>query len=262
MNHIITVIFSLVLLNVTQGQKKYSDILSTVSLSDLETQDQYLDIILDDEKSVPLLKMSSAKDKSSTQDPTLNSKYVFTEPAYGLKKGEVAYQNILLFLNTFAFGISDNFTISSTIEASTLLSGTALFLIINPKYTFANNAKEVKFGIGSHTILYHEDHDTNLTFSLYGLVTLGSQHTNFTMGIGTFHYDGGFLEKSPWIQFGGVVRLTENFSLMFEGFNLSGGTIVLPAIRMHGINGTFDLGLTSKLIYGVVLPVAALSVTF
>lgn len=63
------------------------------------------------------------------------TRYLFSPSAFSLKAGESYYQNTYLILNSFHYGITDNFTLGGGFEILSLFSGSPIFYI-TPKLTF------------------------------------------------------------------------------------------------------------------------------
>ena len=135
------------------------------------------------------------------------SKYIIGESAYGLKKGQTMYQNTMGGINTFGFGISDNFTLNLSTEIFSLLSGQAALFQINPKFTFGKDDDNIRFGIGSNLFLGFIEDEVGTLGTTYGLITIGSEYKNLTAGVGiAYSFNDEISGDSPAIfQLGGTL---------------------------------------------------------
>ncbi|MFM7340359.1 MAG: hypothetical protein ACKO2H_09630, partial [Bacteroidota bacterium] len=121
-----------------------------------------------------------------------DSRYLFAPSAFNLKKGEGYYQNTYLFINSFNYGITDNFSMGLGFEfLSTFGSlGNGSFdpiFFVTPKYS-TQVSENMRVGVG---VLVGKITDNIGGFGVsYGLVTYGNPEHNATLGLGFGLFDG------------------------------------------------------------------------
>jgi hypothetical protein len=214
-------------------------------------------------------------DKSSSVIPTftIDSQYWFENPnasryfisasAYNLKKGQHTYQNTYLGMNSFNFGISDKFSLSTGFE----LFSTFIYLLggdfkpsiyVSPKCGFKVNDN---FHLGGG--IFYANHISEL-FSfdkgisyIYCNGTYGTLNNNLTIGLGW--------AGVPLLTLCGQARLSEHCSLVTEnwfssnlGLNVNGltnsysrnnifnGGLYTYGLRFIGESVTFDVALMNN----------------
>ncbi|WP_242922780.1 hypothetical protein [Pontibacter liquoris] len=144
------------------------------------------------------------------------TRYLFGPSAFSLRKGEMYYQNTYLTVNSFNYGITDNFTLGGGFELISTVTGTPVFFL-TPKYTFPVSEK-LRAGAG---ILYLNAANIEEEFSGlgvgYGIVTYGSTDNNATLGLGYGYVDGSFSSK-PIITFSGMRRVGRKVGLVTENW--------------------------------------------
>lgn len=137
-----------------------------------------------------------------------------TETAIGLPKGDKLYQNVMLGGNSFAFGISDNFTLGGGFELFSVFANDFPIVFISPKLT-VSSSENLHFGIGSNLLLAPDGPNTAIAGSVYGLVTIGNTNHNLTAGLGYAFFDFDSAEL-PAIQIGGMTRISNKFMLVTD----------------------------------------------
>ncbi|NBO69186.1 hypothetical protein EBV26_01695 [bacterium] len=162
----------------------------------IEKNERELTIMTDEGTKITIL-LSNILDiraipKSLIQDgeywyPNPNdSRYLFAPSAFNLKKGEGYYQNTYLFINSFNYGITDNFSMGLGFEfLSTFGSlGNGSFdpiFFVTPKYS-TQVSENMRVGVG---VLVGKITDNIGGFGVsYGLVTFGNPEHNATLGLG------------------------------------------------------------------------------
>ncbi|WP_164891170.1 TonB-dependent receptor [Botryobacter ruber] len=143
------------------------------------------------------------------------TRYLFSPSAYSLRKGEAYYQNTYLVLNSFNYGLTDNFTIGGGFELISTFSGEPIFFL-TPKYSFPVSEK-VRAGAG---IFYVNStiSDDFAGFGIgYGVVTYGSPDNNATLGLGYGYVDGSF-SKKPVLTLSGMARVSRKVGLVTENW--------------------------------------------
>ncbi len=183
-------------------------------------------------------------------DNPLYSKYYLGESAIGLKKGEAYYQNIMIVGNFFAYGVSDNFSISGGFETVSLFNGRVPVFFVNPKLTFHSSNELIHFGVGTFAGFSLQD-PTGFGGAAYTNVTFGNKNNNLTAGVGIpYASEGGFADL-PVFQIAGMGRLSNKISLVGEvfiadisdiAFNDNTATFGTLNIRIMTKNAVFDVG--------------------
>ena len=155
-------------------------------------------------------------DRFESPIPSIN---YLTETAFGLRKGEIYYQNILLFGQKFGIGISDHFSINTGFELYSMFDGRAPSILIAPKFTFNEREAPVKFGVGSNFVLVSTSGSNQVAGSFYGLATFGNTDNHLTLGVG-MGYDSYGLYGVPVFQVSGQLRLSDHFALVLDTLTL------------------------------------------
>ncbi|NEM99364.1 hypothetical protein [Pontibacter burrus] len=171
------------------------------------------------------------------------SRYLFSPSAYSLRRGEAYYQNTYLVLNSFNYGVTDNFTIGGGFELISTFSGEPTFFF-TPKYTFhIANKWRAGGGVLYLTSTLADDGFSGLGIG-YGIVTYGNTDNNATVGLGYGFVDGSFSEK-PIITLSGMTRLSRRIGLVSENWFVPSedisGAIYSYGIRFMGERITVDL---------------------
>ncbi len=172
-----------------------------------------------------------------------SSRYLFGPSAFSLKKGEVYYQNTYLVLNSFNYGLTDNFTIGGGFELISTFSGDPTFFI-TPKYTFPVAEKwRAGAGVFYLTTTLGENNFSGLGIG-YGILTYGNSDNNATLGMGYGYGDGEFADI-PVFTLSGMKRISRKLGLVTENWfvpsqDISGG-IYSYGIRFMGERITVDL---------------------
>lgn len=195
-----------------------------------------------------------------------DSRYLFAPSAFNLKQGEGYYQNTYLFINTFNYGITDNFSMGLGFEfISTFASlGASDFdpiYFLTPKYS-TQVSENVRVGVG---VLYGKVSDDIGGFGVgYGLVTYGNPEHNATLGLGFGFFDGEF-SGEPVITLSGMTRLSRRISLVTENWFFPADVyrgIISYGIRFFGETMSVDLALVNNDEFSEVFPIGIPYVDF
>ena len=195
-----------------------------------------------------------------------DSRYLFAPSAFNLKQGEGYYQNTYLFINTFNYGITDNFSMGLGFEfISTFASlGASDFdpiYFLTPKYSM-QVAENVRVGVG---VLYGKISDDIGGFGVgYGLVTYGNPEHNATLGLGFGFFDGEF-SSDPVITISGMTRLSRRISLVTENWFFPADVyrgVISYGIRFFGETMSVDLALINNEDFSEVFPIGIPYVDF
>jgi len=194
------------------------------------------------------------------------SKYLIGETAFGLKKSQKLYQNILGVINTIGFGISDNFTLNLSTELYSLFAAGIGIFLINPKFTFGGEDDKIRFGIGANIGIGISEFGFGSGGTFYGLTTIGTAKKNFTLGAGFIYDTEHGIQSNPLFQIGATLPISPKFSIMFESYLLFENgveSIILPTLRYTNNYNTVDIGLLDAPgLGGDSIPVLSISKLF
>lgn len=242
----------------------------------IEKNERELTIMTDEGTKITIL-LSNILDiraipKSLIQDgeywyPNPNdSRYLFAPSAFNLKKGEGYYQNTYLFINSFNYGITDNFSMGLGFEfLSTFGSlGNGSFdpiFFVTPKYS-TQVSENMRVGVG---VLVGKITDNIGGFGVsYGLVTYGNPEHNATLGLGFGLFDGQ-LRSDPVITISGMTRLSRRISLVTENWFFPADVyrgIISYGIRFFGETMSVDLALINNDDFTEIFPIGIPYVDF
>jgi hypothetical protein len=179
-------------------------------------------------------------------DNPQSTRYFWAPNAYGLKKGEGYYQNVWIFFNQVAVGVTDHFSIGAGMVPLFLFAGAATPMWITPKFSFPLVKDKVNISVGALAgyVVGEEDAGFGL---LYGTSTFGSRDHNVSVGLG-YGYAGDELGKTPAISLSGMTRISPKWYLLSENYYIGGeedgvGIISMGARAMIGKKVGLDFGL-------------------
>ena len=182
-----------------------------------------------------------------------NSTHYLANPSgYSLKKGQKYYENIGVFFNSFAFGVTDNFTIAMGGEIASLLFDSRFpILYVSPRYSIPFQQSKGAFSVGG-TIFSSPEDDFNGFGVLQGALTFGDRNNNLTIGSGIgFSFSDGFEDSVLPFYFSFMKRVgpkmsivSDNFVVTYNDFGDATG-ILSFALRLHFKNSgaAFNAGL-------------------
>ena len=218
-------------------------------LTDANTKIQILLVNIQDIRAIPKSQIHNGEYWFPNPNET---RYLYAPSAFNLKKGEGYYQNTYLFINTFNYGITDNFFGESDFNP---------IFFVTPKYS-TQLSEHVRVGVG---VLYG-----NLTSYIggfgvgYGLVTYGNPEHNATLGLGFGFFDGNF-SSDPVITLSGMTRLSRKISLVTENWFFPADVyrgILSYGIRFFGESISVDLALINNEEFFEVFPIGIPYVDF
>ncbi len=168
------------------------------------------------------------------------TRYFFMPNGYGLKPGEGYYQNILIFFNQMAVGITDNFSVGGGLVPLFLYGGSPTPVWITPKFSIPVTKNKFNIGVGAlaGTILGVNKSGFGI---LYGIATFGSRDTNLSLGLG-YGYTADALSKTPAFNISGRVRIGAKSYLISENYFL---TIGEQSTTFFSFGGRWMIGKTS-----------------
>jgi hypothetical protein len=181
-------------------------------------------------KLVDIARMEAIDEKKMVKgeywaDNPQSTRYFFSATGYGLKKGEGYYQNVWIFFNQAAVGITENFSLGAG-TVPLFLFGEATPVWITPKFSIPIVKDKVHLGIGSLLGAVIGAESDNATFGLlYGSATFGSRDKNISAGIGWGFAEGEFGEL-PTLNLSFLNRVSKNWYIVSENYYFSGSSSV------------------------------------
>ena len=152
-------------------------------------------------------------------DTYLSTRYFVMPSSFSLKKGQSYYENILIFINTVGYGITDRLSISASTELFSVLFGSQFPLIfMNVKYSIPVVENKVAFGLNVSFLSIPADDFSSFTF-MTGTATFGNRNNNFTIGIGGgFQLENGITDEVTPLTFSYMGRLSRKLSFVTENW--------------------------------------------
>ena len=149
------------------------------------------------------------------------TRYLFAPTGYGLRKGEIYYQNVWLFINQFSLGITDYFSLGVGLVPIFIAGADGFPVWITPKVSFPVVKEKLHLSVGSlnGTVLGWDEH-----FGVfYSNLTVGSRQNNFSVGLGKAYQAYESLESNDWVEgvtinISGTVKVGKRASLMTENY--------------------------------------------
>ncbi|MBK9338384.1 MAG: hypothetical protein IPM98_18315 [Lewinellaceae bacterium] len=181
-----------------------------------------------------------------------NTHYFIGQNAYGLRKGEGYYQNGWIFLNQFAYGLSDHFSIGVGAVPFLGFETDEAPIWIQPKISIPLLEQKVHVSItGIVGRLFSSYEEDAFGFGgVLGQVTYGSPNANLSAGVGSVWGNGSWT-RAPLFSIGGMVRTAPRFALISENYFVREDgdtyTIAMLGFRAIGRRASFDFGLLSSL---------------
>lgn len=173
------------------------------------------------------------------------SKYWITPTARPVGKGNFYYTNLMLFGNTFSYGVTDNFSLSTGFESISLFAGRVPIVYISPKYSIPVD-DNIHFGLGTTFFIGNPDDEFIGGGLLYGNGTIGSATKNFTVGVSYAYSTDGDITSTPLLQVGFTYPFSRKISLMGELFSSTSFEGALYSIGLRIVtrgNYLFDVGI-------------------
>lgn len=195
--------------------------------------------------------MSEVDGKGYPIDYHNSTRYLLSPSGYALKKGQSYYENIWVFWNSFAYGFTDNFTLSASTELVSVLFGKQFPLIfLNAKYSVPFKNDTGAFGINLSYLTVPQDDFTSFLF-MTGAITFGGRNNNLTVGAGGgFRLENGVKDEVLPVTVSYMGRLSKKLSFITENWfiiqddltNTSGA--ISAGIRVHFKNPGSALNIT------------------
>jgi hypothetical protein len=189
-------------------------VLRTTNLGDLNVQRRNI-------KNIQPIDKKKMIDGAYWYDSPIDSRYFFNSNAYGIRKGEGYYQNTWIFLNQFAYGVTNNISIGAGFIPLFLFGGSP-----TPVWATVRGSipiKKDKFNVGAGGLFATVIGEDDANFGIvYGNATVGSRDRNVNLGVG-YGYAGGDWASTPAINFSGVYRTGKSFALITENYLVDAG---------------------------------------
>ena len=178
------------------------------------------------------------------------TRYFWSPNGFGLKAGEGYYQNIWVFWNQVAYGITDNFSVGGAVIPAFFVGGAPTPAFITGKLSVPVSEK-VHLGGGAIAGTVIGASETGFGI-LYGLSTFGNRDKNFTLGVG-YGFAGGDFSSTPLINFNGMIRVSRNGYFLTENYFISmdGESVLLISL------GGRSIFKKAALDYGLFIPAGA-----
>lgn len=181
----------------------------------------------------------------------------FAPTARMLERGKGYFQNIYLFFNGFAVGITDNINIGggmSIFPVDDFFSNNVFY--ITPKIGVKAH-RNVHLAVGALFIFLpfddeFETDNSNSAGILYSVGTFGSRDNSATAGIG-FGFANGSFEKRPFLMLGGDFRLSRRTAFVTENWIIPGAEagLISYGVRFFGEKISVDLSLLNSTSNGI-----------
>lgn len=193
------------------------------------------------------------------------SQYFLSPSARPVGKGNKYYTNFDIFANTFAFGLSDNFSLSVGFESVSLLAGSIPIIYLNPKFSIPVS-ENVYIGVGTSVFVATFDGNGGVGALSYGNITLGSATSNITLGTG-YAFSIGDSFGEPLLQIGFTYPISKKVSILGEGFftTSADGVYNIGLRIITKSNILFDVGISRATEFGndlIGIPLLSLSIPF
>lgn len=191
-------------------------------------------LIIDTESGKLVINKSDIKDKwyvtSERNKLYSGSHYLYGQSGYGLQKGQVYYENTVLIANTFAFGITDHFSLTTGFEVASLFSGQAPLVYVAPKYSipFKKGAVSVSIPLGLSI------NNGETLSGLQAAVTIGSTENNVSFSGGYGYQSGDFARTQGILELSGIIKLSDRSSFISENVIYIDDSGTEPVITLGG----------------------------
>lgn len=186
------------------------------------------------------------------------TRYFISTSAHSLAQGEGYYQNLLIVVNSFNFGITDHISLMAGFEWTSLMLGEPVFLL-SPKVSY-NFGKDVKAASG--VLLIHVPENT--AGIVYEVLTFGNNDNNFSAGLGWGFINKEF-GKTPVINLSGMRRVAKGISLVTESWIIPSDGFqgfVTYGVRFFNRKIAVDLGFINNATIAELFPLGIPLVDF
>jgi len=186
---------------------------------------------------VPVSSINEKKSEIWFSNPN-PTRYLLGNSAIPLEKNTGYYQNTWIFVNSFSYAFTNNFSISGGFEIISLMAkGDAPYAYyLNPKVSFklADNFYAGGSFLYANTLRHISDFGGLGTLNAFG--TYGNKNNNITGALGWGWANGNFSSK-PVITISGMTRLSKRVALVSENW-------IVPAVGSNdNYYGIFSYGI-------------------
>jgi hypothetical protein len=145
------------------------------------------------------------------------NRYLLAPSAFGLKKGEISYQNIWLLYNKIGIGVTDYFSVTTGIIPLFIIGSEGFNPAwIMPKFSFPVVKNVINFSTGAIIgLLIGSSEPGNAIF--FNTVTFGNRNYNLNIGVGWDFMRQNFSDK-PSFNFSVMQRMSSKSYLLFESY--------------------------------------------
>lgn len=146
------------------------------------------------------------------------TRHFFQPNGYGLKRGEMYYQNVWVLFNQFSYGFTDKFSLGLGVIPTFLLSGTAAGIPfwLTPKLSIPLVDDRVNVGVGVFYANTLGSGEGGVGIA-YGLSTFGHKDKNLTIGVG-YGFSDGDLGQLPAITVSTLIRTGQKGYFISENY--------------------------------------------
>jgi len=192
--------------------------------------------------------LSAQDDKENWFEVPNRTLHLVNPTGFGLKKGEVYYQNIFLFYQSISIGFTDYLAIKGAILTNPFFGGPHI-ITIQPKFTIPIEVENFNLGVASTLMFSPSSFDSEILGAVYGIGTYGNTNLNVSAGLGFGFTDSG-LATTPLAMISGQARLSKNMAIISENwlvFRTKGTLLPMISIglRFMGKNFSLDLAFLS-----------------
>lgn len=176
-----------------------------------------------------------------------SSRYLMGNSAFTLKKGEIDYQNIYLSVNSFNYGVSDNFTVGGGFELISTFSSLSdgdfkPIFFINSKLGFKSN-ESLRFSASALYVRVPSNDGASGYFIPNGTLTVGNENSNVSGTLGAI-FDGNSSGPKGLFSFSAIRRVSKRVAFISENWALFGENsyiFVSYGLRFLGEKVSVDL---------------------
>jgi hypothetical protein len=229
------------------GRIRYKDTLEVKLITE-----NYGDIIIrtGNIKRIEMITVEKIKEGKIWNENFQDARYFFSPNGYGLRKGEVYYQNVWVLFNQFSAGITNNFSLGGGIVPAFLFAGLATPVWIIPKVSVP--IVKDKLNVGAGALVGYVIGQQGSGFGiLYGTGTLGSRDKNVSLGIG-YGWAAGEFTRNPVLNLSVLIRTSPRSYFMSENYYLYVDDANLFILSMGGRSVIKRIGLD----YGLFVPIS------
>jgi len=203
-----------------------------------------------DSLSIPTNTIRSVSATEDISDNVHAPRYFVATNGHGLRKGEISYDNTMLFFNQFSYGLSDQFTLGAGFSSLIFVEGPFAYWLA-PKYSIPLQKDKIALAIGGiHGQSFGMYEEANYSFgAMYSQVTFGSRDANITIGAGLIASRGQW--QKPVFSCASSLRAARNLAVIMESYTLEnyyGDRLTLfgMGLRFMGRRVALDAGVAAS----------------